>query len=304
MNFNDNACICGSAKSKSIVIFKSYDYNFNTTDYLSDIRKCASCGSIFPDVFPDSSSLGIAYSSYYTRELTRGPMPLKRRFIRYLQGEFRFRSLPLEARSLLDYGCGSGDFLLEIQALRSELRVAGSDISTPPEGYQKYFKFYEHEAIDKTGESFDYITLNHVIEHDVDSFKTFSSLTGILESNGSIWIATPNADSFLINEFREHARDIDFPRHRIIFTHKAIEDFLDRCGYNCNFLMPPLVNTFMCFFTCLRNLMNDKSLSLGTRYWRSTCAAVNLIKTHLIFNKRNIHARSEIVCIATKKIVI
>tara|TARA_B110000858_G_C17705203_1_gene427876 strand:- start:5 stop:199 length:195 start_codon:yes stop_codon:yes gene_type:complete len=58
MNFNDNACICGSAKS--IVIFKSYDYNFNTTDYLSDIRKCANCGSIFPDVFPDSSSVVMA----------------------------------------------------------------------------------------------------------------------------------------------------------------------------------------------------------------------------------------------------
>ena len=302
MNFHHNACICGSAKSS--VIFKSYDYNFNTTNYLSDIRKCANCSSIFPDVFPDSRSLGIAYSSYYTRELTSGPMPLKRRFLRYLQGDYSFRSLPLGARSLLDYGCGSGEFLLEIQALRSELRVAGSDISTPPAGYQNYFKFYEYGAIDKAGENFDNITLSHVIEHVVDPLKTFSSLTEILESNGSIWISTPNADSSLINEFREYARDVDFPRHRIIFTYKAIEVFLDRCGYNCNFLMPPLVNTFTCFFQCLRNLINDKSLSLGARYWRSTCAAVNLIKTHLIFNKRNIRARSEIVCVATKKLAI
>ena len=44
---------------------------------------------------------------------------------------------------------------------------------------------------------------------------------------------------------------------------------------------------------------NDNACIFG-----SACAAVNFIKIHLIFNKRNIDARSEIVCVATKKITI
>jgi len=302
MNFYNNKCICES--NKSTVIFEAYDYNFDTTNYRSDIRKCDNCSSIFPDIFPDSRSLDIAYSSYYTRKLSMGPMPLKRRFLRYLQGEYSFRSLPLGPRRLLDYGCGSGDFLLEILKLRPEFSLVGSDISTPPDGYQNNFNFYEYNSIDKAGKYYDNITLSHVIEHVADPIDTFSSLMPLLESNGSIWIATPNADSSLISSFRQYARDIDFPRHRVIFTHKAMEDTLDRCGYDCKFLIPPLVNTFTCFFQCVSNLMNDKSLSLGVRYWRLACVSVNLIKTHLIFNKSNIRARSEIVCVATKKLTI
>ncbi len=300
MNFYQNSCICGSTNSTTI--YKTSDHNFKTTNYISDIKKCNNCGSIFPDVFPDTKSLDTAYSKYYTRELTSGSMSIKRKILRFLQGEFSYRSLIPGSKKILDYGCGSGDFLLEILKIRPEYNVFGSDISTPPEGYEDYFKFYENENLKNINEKFDYITLSHVIEHVEDPEDTFTSLIEILEDNGSIWIATPNSNSFLINEFGEYARDIDFPRHRLIFSHKNMKDALDRCGYDCKFLVPPLINTFMCFFHCLRNLINDKSLPLHYRLRRSVFSTLKLINKHLIFYKKNLDTRSEIICIASKKI--
>lgn len=44
---------------------------------------------------------------------------------------------------------------------------------------------------------------------------------------------------------------------------------------------------------------NDNACICG-----SNCAAVKFTKTHIIFNKSNIHARSENLCVATKKIAI
>jgi SAM-dependent methyltransferase len=299
MNFYQNRCICGSTKSTSM--FKAKDHNFKTTNYISDIKKCNSCGSIFPDVFPDSNSLDSAYSEYYTRELTSGAMTLKRKFLRYLQGEFSYRSLKPGLNNLLDYGCGSGDFLLEIQKMQPECTLYGSDISTPPEGYKDYFKFYENKNLNNIKEKFENITMSHVIEHVENPIDTLTSFLGIMEDNCSVWIATPNANSFLINEFGEHARDIDFPRHRLIFSYENMKDTLERCGYDCRFIVPPLVNTFMCFFQCLRNLINDKTLPFHSRLWRSVCSIFNLVNKHLIFNKKNLHTRSEIICIASKK---
>ena len=298
MKFMPNFCVCGC--EDALVVFSTQDYNFNTTDYICDIKRCVNCDSIFPDVFPDSISIDKAYSTYYTRELSSSSMPWKRRVVRYLQGELAIRALPENAKNVLDFGCGSGDFLIEVSSQRPATSLFGTDISSPPKGFQDYFQFLEYGDLHGDDQKYDWVTLSHVIEHVRDPIETISSLTKVLAVDGSIWISTPNANCFLFKEFGQYARDVDFPRHRLVFSDKLIKELFERLGYRVTFMPPPLINTALCFFQCMRNLLRDTSLPFRTRLWRAACAITKCFKVFILRRKINSSLRSEIVLVATK----
>ena len=179
MNFIKNHCVCGHDKSSNI--FKAIDCNFATTNESSEIQKCHRCKSIFPEIFPDSDSLGLAYNFYYTRELNEQKFTLKKRLLRFFQGSIATDLFPNKLKNLLDYGCGSGDFLIEVSKKFPNINLFGSDISKPPDGYEKYFKFYDNDNLYLDNNKYNWISLNHVFEHLEDSFSTIYSLNSILD---------------------------------------------------------------------------------------------------------------------------
>lgn len=245
MKYQANVCVCGERSSEPA--FPIADWNFACTAEIGSMMRCHSCGSLFPDRFPDEETIAEAYSNYYTMSKRRTfTSRCKRLILEVFQGELAVRHLPSEARSVLDFGCGSGGWLVRMSEIRPDLTLTGTDIAKPTHTDQS-FRWVNVSKLSTERKTFDWITLSHVIEHVHDPRQTLLSLKGCLAPGGAVWIATPNAKSFLFSSLKGRARDADFPRHRQIFSRQGLSQLLHECGFEVEFRVPPRINAVLNF---------------------------------------------------------
>jgi 2-polyprenyl-3-methyl-5-hydroxy-6-metoxy-1,4-benzoquinol methylase len=134
---------------------------------------------------------------------------------------------------LLDVGFGDASFLrfmdaagwdaagLEVdQAAVSAARSAGLQVAVGT----LEDALYEPE-------SFDAITLSHVIEHLHDPVGSLQACFRLLRGNGVLWLATPNLDSPGHRRFGRHWFGLDPPRHLVLFDLRTIDQTLRKAGF-------------------------------------------------------------------------
>ena len=282
MLFIKNLCVCGSLKATKL--FEAADYNFNNTNEKADFLRCLDCGSIYPSIFVDESFLGDAYRKYYTTPKKRsGIRRLYRHLIDSMRKYYMIGGIPKKAKSILDYGCGSGEFLRRLIIFGYEGSLFGSDLFLP-EGLDASEKI-NYISIDTLFSSkikFDWITMNHVIEHSQNPEDIIDKLSCILNGDGGISIVTPNSDSYLIKSFKEYARDLDFPRHRQIFSRQAIEILLKGKGYDVQFISPPRINSILNHLSCMANVFKASDVKFQNKmlllFFSILMTGVNFVK--------------------------
>ena len=276
MDWLANACSCpGSAPARSL--FEIRDLNFRATDRRGVWVRCQACGALCPQDFPIGEAAEAAYAGYYTHAKPRG---LLRRWLLGLLNRTRRsyldRGTPAQARRILDYGCGSGAYLA-----RFEGRACFGTDRAPPSDQPTPFAWLDLDAIDAAA-PFDWITLGHVLEHLAEPSDVLKRLAATLSPAGGLWIATPNADSFLFAAAGPWARDIDFPRHREIFSKRRLERLAGGAGLTCRFASPPRLNAILNAAATVRNILGDRECGRAKRFGaalRTACAlAVHLAK--------------------------
>jgi SAM-dependent methyltransferase len=254
--FRRNHCTCGSEDVH--ILFQAADINFGATRQKAAVLRCTTCGSFYPEKFPDQESLGAAYANYYTAAVP------KRSLLGRLLGGGREDYLSREAPSdgaILDYGCGSGAYLNQRAAVSPSAELYGSDVYPgTDDGAFTWLRMNELE-----GRKFRHITLSHVLEHVPDPAALFARLATLLQDNGTLWIATPNAQSFLIDIYGPHARDVDFPRHRIVLSRQELERLAGVAGLAVTWRPSPFLNTVINGVQSARNLWNDPATNWGVR---------------------------------------
>jgi len=253
MKWINNSCGCGANGGSHV--FDTYDYNFKNTLEKCSVFRCMVCGSLYPEVFPAKESLQNVYNNYYTIPKRRlGVRCLLRKLVDLTRKHYMLRGSPRYADTILDYGCGSGEFLSLLNCEGFDAVLYGTDIFKPSDAVNMVFEWLPLDLLDKFERRYDWITMNHVIEHLASVAPILTQLANVTSRNGSIWISTPNADSILIKCFKGFARDIDFPRHRQIFSKKALKEELMRVGFNVSFLSPPRINVILNFNSCVKNI--------------------------------------------------
>lgn|GEM_PF-6753573 len=252
MDWAVNACSC-PGPTPARVLFEIRDLNFAATRVRSRMVRCEACGALYPRDIPTDDAARSAYAGYYTVAKPRGRL---RRWLRSLMERTRRRYLdrgtPAEARRILDYGCGAGGYLARFAGRA----CFGSDL-TPPTDKPIAFAWLDVDAIDAAA-PFDWITLGHVLEHLAKPADTLSRLAAALSPAGGLWIATPNADSFLFAVAGPWARDVDFPRHREIFSRRGLGRLAAEAGLICQFASPPHLNAVLNTASTLRNILRDR----------------------------------------------
>jgi hypothetical protein len=88
------------------------------------------------------------------------------------------------------------------------------------------------------------------------------SLKEKLNTKGRIWISTPNPRSILIRGFGKYARDIDFPRHKQIYSILYLEKLFNELSLEHELIRPPIINFIFNYYSCVLNIINDKEISL------------------------------------------
>jgi 2-polyprenyl-3-methyl-5-hydroxy-6-metoxy-1,4-benzoquinol methylase len=145
------------------------------------------------------------------------------------------RDLPRSVRgaTLLDIGFGGGDFL-EL-AKNAGWKVSGidPDLVAVDLAIKRGLnvRLGTVESVADMFESFDVITMNHVIEHIHDPFKTLQIVYKLLKPGGFLWLSTPNILSFGHKHYRSNWLGLDPPRHLVLFNWAALEKLLHKIGF-------------------------------------------------------------------------
>lgn len=149
---------------------------------------------------------------------------------------------PVKGR-ILDIGAGTGDFLLECKNQNWE--ILGIEPNDKAKGIAlgKGIKF--GDTIEKLeSNSFDVITMWHVLEHVPDVEHQVAELKRLLKPSGTIIIAVPNFKSYDANHYKEFWAAYDVPRHLWHFSKTAIEKLFDKQNMNLEDIKPMWFDSF------------------------------------------------------------
>ncbi len=136
---------------------------------------------------------------------------------------------------LLDIGCGNGFFLSFMKKIGWQ--VFGVEID--PESARIARDANQAPVfigtLDKAnfpGESFDAITMNHVIEHIANPFDLLKESYRILAGGGYLCIATPNIQSLGHGIFRKYWLSLDPPRHLYLWNCANLSQVVRKAGFH------------------------------------------------------------------------
>jgi len=129
-----------------------------------------------------------------------------------------------DTKNLLDVGCGTGDFLES--AYKKNWTISGIE---PNEKARTIANKKTQNAVFKIEEllkfkpqSFDVITLWHVLEHLPNLEEHISIFKSLLKANGTLIIAVPNYNSYDANHYKNFWAAYDVPRHFWHFSKTSI----------------------------------------------------------------------------------
>lgn len=129
-----------------------------------------------------------------------------------------------DAKELLDIGCGTGDFLEA--ALEHNWNVTGIEPNEKARtiaGRKTNNRVFNADHLEALNDnSFDIITLWHVLEHLPNLDEHIQILKRLLKPNGHIIVAVPNYKSFDANYYKSFWAAYDVPRHLWHFSKQSI----------------------------------------------------------------------------------
>ena len=129
-----------------------------------------------------------------------------------------------EEKTLLDFGCGTGDFLQT--AKKNNWTVYGIE----PNEQARYIAnkktknavFNTEQLLKFKKNSFDVITLWHVLEHLPNLQEDLNTFKSLLKPNGTLIVAVPNYKSYDAKHYKNFWAAFDVPRHLWHFNKTSI----------------------------------------------------------------------------------
>ncbi len=214
------------------------------------MRKCRSkiCGLVWQDPMITASDLPLAYKNYYTHGNPSSFSPgnfwgrtfafIDRRIASLLglmPERIRYRNGFLDDRSpgsLLDIGCGSGDFAANMRLQGWSVRGTDAD----PEAAETVSRNHGFEVdvgeltdLAYPDESLDAVTSRHVIEHIREPETFLRECWRILKPGGRLVLVTPNVASLGHQIYREHWQGLEPPRHLFLYDTRTLHALARNC---------------------------------------------------------------------------
>ena len=231
------------------------DYLHSQDHFLSKesftITSCNDCGFLFTNPRPDEEAL----PRYYESEAYISHSNVKKGLISSLYQSVRKYTLRKKVGLLtsyiktghaLDIGCGTGEFLKSLS--KSKFEVTGIE---PNEGARNFARNnYGLEVHDENhlrkfaNESFNVITMWHVLEHVSNLNERISMIKGLLKKSGILIVAVPNPESFDAEFYHAHWAAWDLPRHLYHFKKQDIFSLFKKVDMEIVKIHPMVFDSF------------------------------------------------------------
>ncbi|MBM3416357.1 MAG: class I SAM-dependent methyltransferase [Bacteroidetes bacterium] len=244
-----NCPVCGSPAIQPVLSVK--DYTISNDSFA--LWECSGCTLRFTQEAPDANSI----NPYYNSENYISHSDTSRGFINRLYQSVRKRTLKqkrklvqrvtgLQTGSLLDLGSGTGAFMHEMRTHGWKVtglepdegarKIAAEKLKTQLEDAAEFFRF--------PGESFDAITLWHVLEHVHDLHDYMTQLKSVLKKDGCLFIAVPNYTSKDAAIYNEYWAAYDVPRHLYHFSPASMQVLMEKHGLRIQQYKPMWYDSF------------------------------------------------------------
>lgn len=231
------ACpICGEKKFTKFI--DTLDYT--TTSESFTIQRCDHCAFLLTNPRPTTASIGKYYKSDQYISHTGGTASIVDRVYRTVRNITLKSKLRLVNRyqskfNLLDYGCGTGEFLATCK--HAGWTVQGVEPSEDARSKsQKDLSIVSD--LSKVNTQVNAITMWHVLEHIHDLNETMAKLRSLLTNNGTIFIAVPNHESYDARHYKNMWAGYDVPRHLWHFNKENIKTLLTRHNLRLQEIVP------------------------------------------------------------------
>lgn len=204
------------------------------------IKECSTCGLKITQDIENEENIGRYYQSekYISHSNTSKGLvnSVYHAVRRYMLGRKRRlveKVASLKAGRILDVGTGTAFFLNEMKA--KGWQVTGTEKSSDARDFaRKEFNLNNlpsEELFEIPKESFDVITLWHVLEHIHQLGENMNAFERLLSNKGKLIIAVPNSDSYDAKHYKAYWAAYDVPRHIWHFAPKQMKLLGEKHGF-------------------------------------------------------------------------
>ena len=194
------------------------------------IFECISCGLVYLSSFKH-----IKKKHYEESGMHQGNNVNTEKWLKETESDDRrrysFLKQKITDKSLLDFGCGIGGFIVKSQKISKD--VSGVELE------KALFKSFKDRKLNISSnlktfktKKFDVITSFHVFEHLKDPIKVLKNLSKLLKKNGEIILEVPNSNDVLITLYENNnfQKFTYWSKHLYIFNEATIKKLVYKSG--------------------------------------------------------------------------
>ena len=229
-NESSECLICNSDKQTTYLKVPNR-FNFKETFQLV---RCEDCNFVFLSPRPDQSEIVVYYEDedYQPHQQKAASVAGKiYQWIRIRNNRYKRKTIEklVSKGSILDYGCGTGEFLQEMKLAGWE--SWGFEPSAKARQVASRYGIQLIDNLQQLEKMANIITLWHVLEHIHQPDPLLQELKKHLDPSGFLLIAVPNHQSVDAKMFRENWVAYDAPRHLYHFQPANMEKYLSKHGF-------------------------------------------------------------------------
>lgn len=235
LNIVKNCPACGSSKFNKVLT--ASDYLVSNESF--EIMECNDCSLRFTSPIPDENEIGKYYKSdkyiSHAKRITSIfdiVYKIVRIFTLSSKRNIVKRISQKQSGTLLDIGCGTGDFLKIMK--QSGWNINGVEVNA---GARKLAQtntgsiILDQTEFFESEQKYDVITLWHSLEHLNTLTRFLEKISVSLNANGVVMIAVPNYKSFDAEYYKQDWAAYDVPRHLYHFSFESMVKLMEKLGF-------------------------------------------------------------------------
>ena len=244
-----------------------------------EVVRCVHCGFLMTQNVPVEAEIGKYYETpdYISHSDTQ--KGLMNRVYHWVRQYMLTRKAALVEHCsqmtkghLLDYGTGTGYFANAMA--RQGWNVNAIEKSPQARAFAKTNFQLEVEAEtalkDYPSDTFDVVTLWHVMEHLEHLNEIWKTLHRILKKNGTLIVAVPNPNAYDAQKYKEWWAAYDVPRHLWHFAPPVMQQFGTKHGFTLEEQRPMPFDAF--YVSMLTEKYKGSKISFVKGLWTGTFA--------------------------------
>ena len=240
--------VCGSGTFSPAVSCQDHTVSHETFQ----VVRCDVCTLLVTSPRPESSALPAYYqSTAYISHQQKAQSAMDRIYLVARQFTLKWKLSLInkyvadQPLTLLDYGCGTGEFVRHIRA--NNWKSVGYEPSNDARNHAaneiRPFIYGSTQEI-RSNAPYSIITLWHVLEHIEELNETVNLLKSLATPGVTIFIAVPNHNSQDAKHYQQYWAGFDVPRHLWHFSIESMKMLLTSHGLKLKKIIPMKLDAY------------------------------------------------------------